>query len=82
MPTARACALLGIRFTKEGNCFTQVSDAVGLAKIADSEDEDQSTPSGLRAMLALVALRKKVIKPLLAAAQGPRKSRGAQNPKA
>ena len=26
----------GIEFTKEGNCFTQISDAVGLAKIADT----------------------------------------------
>ena len=40
----------------------------------------QSTPSGLRAMVALVVLRNKAIKPLLAAAQRRRKSRGAQNP--
>ena len=26
----------GIQFTKEGNCFTQISDAAGLAKIADT----------------------------------------------
>ena len=26
----------GINFTKEGNCFTQISDAAGLAKIADT----------------------------------------------
>lgn len=26
----------GISFTKEGNCFTHVSDAAGLAKIADT----------------------------------------------
>src|ERR1700758_3664381 len=26
----------GIRFTKEGNCFTQISDAAGLARIADA----------------------------------------------
>ena len=26
----------GIEFTKEGNCFTQISDAAGLAKIADT----------------------------------------------
>ena len=25
----------GIAFTKEGNCFTAISDAAGLAKIAD-----------------------------------------------
>ena len=37
-------------------------------------------PNGLRAMAALVVLRNKAIKPLLAAAQGLRPSRGAQNP--
>jgi len=26
----------GIRFTKEGNCFTHISDAAGLARIADT----------------------------------------------
>src|SRR6201993_4593560 len=26
----------GIGFTKEGNCFTHISDAAGLAKIADT----------------------------------------------
>jgi hypothetical protein len=26
----------GLRFTKEGNCFTTISDAAGLAKIADT----------------------------------------------
>jgi len=41
----------------------------------------QSTPRGLRAMVALVVLRNKAIKPLLAAAQRRRKSRGAQNPR-
>jgi hypothetical protein len=41
----------------------------------------ESTASGLRAMVALVVLRNKAIKPLLAAAQCRRKSRGAQNPK-
>jgi hypothetical protein len=41
----------------------------------------QSTASGLRAMVALVVLRNKAIKPLLAAAQRRRKSRGAQNPR-
>ena len=40
----------------------------------------ESTASGLRAMVALVVLRNKAIKPLLAAAQRRRKSRGAQNP--
>ena len=28
----------GIQFTKEGNCFTHISDAAGLANIADSPD--------------------------------------------
>ena len=41
----------------------------------------QSTSSGLRALVALVVLRNKAIKPLLAAAQRRRKSRGAQNPR-
>ena len=37
--------------------------------------------SGLRAMTALVVLRNKAIKPLLAAAQSPGPTRGAHNPK-
>jgi hypothetical protein len=41
----------------------------------------QSTASGLKAMVALVVLRNKAIKPLLAAAQDLRPSRGAQNPR-
>jgi hypothetical protein len=41
----------------------------------------QSTSSGLKAMVALVVLRNKAIKPLLAAAQDLRASRGAQNPR-
>ena len=40
----------------------------------------ESIPKGLRAMAALVVLRNKAIKPLLAAAQKLRPSRGAQNP--
>lgn len=40
----------------------------------------EAIPSGLRAMTALVVLRNKAIKPLLAAARGLRPSRGAQNP--
>jgi hypothetical protein len=40
----------------------------------------ESIPNGLRAMAALVVLRNKAIKPLLAAAQDLRPSRGAQNP--
>jgi hypothetical protein len=31
-----------IRFTKEGNCFTQISDAAGLAKIADTLSGQQA----------------------------------------
>jgi hypothetical protein len=38
-------------------------------------------PTGLRAMTALVVLRNKAIKPLLAAAQPLRPTRGAHNPK-
>ena len=41
----------------------------------------QSTSSGLKAMVALVVLRNKAIKPLLAAAQDRHPSRGAQNPR-
>jgi hypothetical protein len=32
----------GIGFTKEGNCFTHISDAAGLAKIADTLSEPQT----------------------------------------
>jgi hypothetical protein len=32
-------AKAGIRFIKEGNCFTDISDAAGLAKIADTLSE-------------------------------------------
>ena len=39
-------------------------------------------PTGLRAMTALLVLRNKAIKPLLAAAQELRPTRGAQNPRA
>jgi hypothetical protein len=35
-------AKAGIRFTKEGNCFTQISDAAGLAKIADTLSGQQA----------------------------------------
>src|SRR6266581_8137261 len=42
----------------------------------------ESMSKGLRAMAALVILRNKAIKPLLAAAQDLRPSRGAQNPRA
>jgi len=42
----------------------------------------QSLPNGLRAMAALVLLRNKAIKPLLAAAQQLRPSRGPHKPQA
>lgn len=42
----------------------------------------ESIPDGLRAMTALVVLSNMAIKPLLAAAQEQRPSRGAQNPRA
>ena len=32
----------GIAFTKEGNCFTHISDAAGLAKIADTLSEPRT----------------------------------------
>jgi hypothetical protein len=32
----------GISFTKEGNCFTNISDAAGLAKIADTLSEESA----------------------------------------
>ena len=32
----------GIHYTKEGNCFTYISDAAGLAKIADTLSEQQT----------------------------------------
>jgi tetratricopeptide (TPR) repeat protein len=41
----------------------------------------EALPKGLRAMAALVVLRDKAIKPLLAAAQQLRPSHGAQNPR-
>lgn len=39
----------GIRFTKEGNCFTHISDAAGLARIADTLS-DTRTIGRLRAV--------------------------------
>ncbi len=42
----------------------------------------QPMPTGLRAMTALLVLRNKAIKPLLAAAQEFAPTRGAQNPTA
>src|SRR3954447_9353222 len=32
----------GIAFTKEGNCFTHISDAAGLAKIADTLSDERT----------------------------------------
>lgn len=40
----------------------------------------QATPTGLKAIAALVILREKVIRPMLASAQAIRPSRGSQNP--
>jgi hypothetical protein len=40
----------------------------------------QARPAGLKAITALIVLRDKTIKPLLAAAQEQRAPRGAQNP--
>jgi len=42
----------------------------------------QASPAGVKAMAALVVLREKAIRPLLAAAQQVRPSRGSQNPTA
>ena len=42
----------------------------------------QTTPAGLKAIAALVVLREKAIRPLLAAAQQLQPSRGSQNPTA
>ena len=42
----------------------------------------QPLPAGLRAITALLVLRNKAIKPLLAAAQRLRPTRGAHNPRA
>jgi len=42
----------------------------------------QATPAGLKAIAALVVLREKAIRPLLAAAQQLQPSHGAQNPTA
>jgi hypothetical protein len=41
----------------------------------------QASRAGLKAITALIVLREKAIKPLLAAAQGQRQRRGAQNPR-
>jgi len=41
----------------------------------------ETLPTGLRAMTALIVLRNKAIKPLLAAARPLRPARGPQNPK-
>ena len=42
---------------------------------------NETLPTGLRAMTALIVLRNKAIKPLLAAARPLRPARGPQNPK-
>ena len=43
----------GIGFTKDGNCFTNIADAAGLAKIADTlvwKTDYRAAESGLRAL--------------------------------
>ncbi|MGC1210384.1 MAG: hypothetical protein WA890_03825, partial [Micromonospora sp.] len=37
---ARAAQVAGIRFTKEGNCFTAVADPQALAQVADTLSQD------------------------------------------
>ena len=53
-----------------------------IVRRIDKTRRYESIPKGLRAMAALVVLRNQAIQPLLAAAQGLRPSRGAQNPSA
>src|SRR5437870_4515093 len=84
---ARQARKAAIAFTKEGTCFTAIADAAGLAKVADTIRRMGHTRryepllTGLRAMTALLVLRDKAIKPLLAAAQPLRPTRGAHSPK-
>ena len=52
----------------------------GIVRRIGNTRRYEPIPKGLRAMAALVVLRNKAIKPLLAAAQNLRPSRGAQNP--
>ena len=52
-----------------------------IVRRIDHTRRDEPLPSGLRAMTALVVLRNKAIKPLLAAAQPLRPTRGPHNPK-
>src|SRR6266404_2218723 len=46
----------GITFTKEGNCFTTISDAAGLAKIADTLSEPRAIGRLSQVCEALIAL--------------------------
>ena len=39
---ARQASKAGIHFSKEGNCFTHISDPTGLAKIADTLSEESA----------------------------------------
>ena len=55
---------------------------IALLKLRIAESGHESIPSGLRAITALLVLRDKAIKPLLAAAQEITPTRGGQNPRA
>jgi hypothetical protein len=52
-----------------------------IVRRIDQTRRYQAVPTGLKAITALLVLRNKAIKPLLAAAQELRPKRGAQNPK-
>ena len=52
-----------------------------IVRRIDQTRRYQPVPTGLKAITALLVLRNKAIKPLLAAAQELRPKRGAQNPK-
>jgi hypothetical protein len=71
-------------------CYSSRQAAYDLKKLRGKQMAErigktrhyQGTPAGLRTLAALVVLREKAIRPLLAAAQGIRPSRGSQNPTA
>lgn len=52
----------------------------GMVRRVDNTRQYEATSTGLRALTALLVLRDKVIKPLLAASTDTRPTRGAQNP--
>jgi len=72
------------------DCYSPRQAAYDLKKLRGKQMVERigktrhyrSTPAGLRAICALMTLREKAIRPLLAAAQEIRPSRGAQNPTA